>query len=315
MGLDGSARQACRSVRVPGVKRIFALAPSPVGTSVLFYGSTERAEGEYVRGALFRLRLDTKAGAALKVTVPLATNPAAAVWQPDGKAAYFEADQGVYRLESGGQTPELLCKGTVAGLAISSDGALLAFWRLGRDAYDLVVLDVNRKREAHTWHLETRFGADVGSFDLAFAPDGTGLYARTFDERGATPLKRFDLTTGSATVVTPDCYSVVAATTAVYFIAATGGTTSLQKIVTGSRSNVIVPRFHSDQLVRGGNPRWLLSQDYRTRAIVVLDTQTDTIEPLGTHEAAGMLQDGRLLFVEGDEITIGGASCKSGESR
>ena len=187
LAVGGSAGQVCRSIRVAGVKSIFAMAPSPVGTTVLFYGSTERAEGEYLRGALFRLQLDTREGRVSRVNAPLATDPAAAVWQPDGSAAYFEADQGVYQLASGADTPALLSKGTTAGLAISSNGALLAFWRLDQDAYSLVVLDVKRRAEVRTWPLETRFGADVGSFDLAFAPDGSALYSSYSSIRKAAP--------------------------------------------------------------------------------------------------------------------------------
>jgi hypothetical protein len=42
--------QQCKNVRVANVKSIFAIAPSPVGSDVLFYGSAEEAEGELVTG-------------------------------------------------------------------------------------------------------------------------------------------------------------------------------------------------------------------------------------------------------------------------
>jgi hypothetical protein len=315
VAVDGPARQPCRSVRVAGVKSIFAMAPSPVGSTVLFYGSTERAEGEYVRGALFRLQLDATDGGVLRLNAPLATNPTAAVWRPDGSAAYFEADQGVYRLNAGTETPELLWKGTAAGLAISPNGALLAFWRLESGAFTLVVFDVKRRSEVRTWRLETRFGSDTGPFDLAFSPDGSGLYARTYDQRGSTPLKRFDIASGAETVVSPDCHALAAGKAAVYFVAATGGAGNLYKIGAGGRSSVIAAGFSSHHLVRGGNPRWLLSQDYRTKDIAGFDTQTDTIDRLGKHEEVGVLADGRFLLVNGAEITVGGLPCLSGGTR
>ena len=118
VALDGSARPVCNSVRVESVKSIFAMAPSPVVGTALFYGSAERAEGEYIRGALFRLQVDAEGGRVVRLHAPLATNPAAPVWQPDGNAAYFEADDGIYQLASGAERPELLIKGTTAGLSL-----------------------------------------------------------------------------------------------------------------------------------------------------------------------------------------------------
>src|SRR2546422_3827548 len=125
MVATGVTAQQCRSVHVANVKSIFAIAPSPVGANVLFYGSAEEAEGEIVTGNLFRLRLDGAESDALRLKAPDASNPSAPVWQPDGSSAYFETDQGIYQLSPADGAPEPLWKGPSAGLAISPDGLRL----------------------------------------------------------------------------------------------------------------------------------------------------------------------------------------------
>ncbi len=305
--------QQCRHVHVPNVKSIFAIAPSPLGENALFYGSAEEAEGELVTGNLFRLLLGGAEGDVLRLKAPTASNPTAPVWRADGSSAYFETDQGIYQLSSAGGDPELLRKGQSEGMAISSDGLLLAFWRVEKGADTLVLYNLKKRSEARTWQIPDRFESDKSGWDLAFAHDGHALYARTFDESSSTPLKRFDINSGKVTVVSPDCYAVAKGKEAVYFIAVSGTARSLHKIAprTG-RSNLVVKDFSYHTLSRGANPRWLIAQDYRSKEIVVLDTETDKIRSIGRHDSGAVLSDGRLLVVSGPEITVGDPSCKGG---
>ena len=303
--------QHCRSVHVASVKSIFAIAPSPVGANVLFYGSTEEAEGEIVTGNLFRLRLDGAESDALRLKAPDASNPSTPVWQADGSSAYFETDQGIYQLSSTGGAPELLWNGPSVGLAISPNGLFLAFWRVEKGTDTLVLYDLKKKSEARAWPVPDRFESDKAGWDVAFAPDGHALYARTYDESNNTPLKRFDISGGKVEVVSPDCYSVAEGKEALYFIAVSGTSRSLHKIAAGVRSNLVAKEFGYDSLTRSANSGWLVSQDYRTKEMAVVDTQTDTIKPMGKHESGAVLSDGRLLFVKGGEITVGDSSCRA----
>ncbi len=81
--------QQCTHVSVGGVRSIFALAPSPAGSNLLFYGSSEKAEGELVTGNLLKLRLKEGMSDIVRVKAPDASNPPSPVWQPDGLYAYF----------------------------------------------------------------------------------------------------------------------------------------------------------------------------------------------------------------------------------
>jgi hypothetical protein len=309
-----AAAQRCKSVRVPNVKNIFAVAPSPTGGSVLFYGSAEAAEGETVTGNLFRLRLDPTSS-VVRVKSPGASNPPVPVWQPDGSSAYFETDDGIYQLSSAGDTPEVLWKGPAEGLAISPDSFLLAFWRIEKGTDTLVVFDLRKKSEARTWRIPDRFESDKSGWDIAFDHDGRALYARTYDEPSNTPLKRFDLGSGNVAVVNPNAYAAAGGKEAVYFIGVSGDARSLHKIAAGARSTLLAKEFDYDSLGSSGNPRWLVSQDYRTKQMAVLDTETDAIKQVGKHEAAAVLSDGKLLSVKDAEITIGDSSCKGGWPR
>jgi len=228
------------------------------------------------------------------------------VWQRDGGAAYFETDQGVYRLRSAGGLPDRLWKGASAGMAISPDGLLLAFWRVGQGADTLIVYELNKHSEGRTWKVQDRFDSDKSGWDLAFAPNNHALYARTYDETGSTPLKRFDLTSGNVEVVSPNSYAVADGKGAVYFIAVSGVERSLRKIVDSTNQSILVAKDYSyDSFSLGGNPRWIVSRDFRTSETVILDTETDTIKSIGKRESAAVLSDGRLLVVSGPDIAVG----------
>jgi len=307
------AGQQCRNVHVAHLKSIFAIAPSPVPSNVLFYGSAEEAEGEIVTGNIFKLRLDSGEGDVVQLKAPGASNPPVPVWQPDGSSAYFETDKGIYQVSSAGGPPEMLWKGPSDGLAISPDGLWLAFWRVEKGTDTLVLYDLKKKSEARTWRVPDLFESDKGGWDMAFAHDGRALYARTYDQTSSTPLKRLDIGSGNLTVVSPNSYAVAEGTGAVYFIAVSGTDRSLHKVVDGAHSSLVAKSFGYDSLVGSGKSRWLVSQDYRTKEMAVLDTQTDAIKPIGKHESATVLSDGKLLLVKGAEITVGDPSCRADE--
>jgi hypothetical protein len=304
--------QQCTNFHVTNVKSIFAIAPSPVGANVLFFGSADETDGEIMAGNLFRLRLDA-GNDVLRLKAPDASNPSAPAWQPDGSSAYFETDQGIYQLSLADLTSELLWKGLSAGLAISPSGLFLAFWRVEKGTDTLVLYDLKKKSEVRTWPVPDRFESDKAGWDMAFAHDGHALYARTYDEPSSTPLKRFDIGSGKVDVVTPDCYSVAASKKAVYFIAATDHTKSLHKISSTAHSVLVAKDYGYDSLSSGGNSRWLVSQDYRSKEMSIFDTEMDSIKKIGKHESAAVLSDGQLLQVRGGDITVGDASCRSKE--
>jgi hypothetical protein len=209
-------------------------------------------------------------------------------------------------MDSVGGYIELLWKGPSEGIAISTDGLSLAFWRAGSGIDTLILYNLKSKSEMRTWRIPDRYESDKSGWDLAFGPDGHTLYARTYDEPSRTPLKRVDISSGKITVVSPDCYAVAEAREAVYFIKASDTSRSLYRIATpAARSNLVAKRFGYDSLSRGGNPRWLVAQDYRTKEIAVVDTESETVKAVGRFDSAAVLSDGKMLMVSGPEMTVG----------
>lgn len=308
----GVSGQRCKNVKVTNVKSIFAIAPSPAGAIVLFYGSAEEAEGEIVAGKPFMLRLGQIGNdMAKELTTPEASNPPLPVWQPDGSSVYFETDDGIYQLRSStDESPKLLWKGPSEGMAISSDGLFLAFWRVGKGTDTLILYDLKKNSEVRSWPIPDRFESDKSGWDIAFAHNGQALYARTYDETRNSPLKRFEITSGKVSIVSSDCYAIVAGKDSTYFIAVSGEVRTLQKVTASGRPSLVAKDFTYDSLSIGGNPRWLVSQNYRTKEAVLFDTEEGAIKSIGKCDSAAVMSDGKILEVHGSEITVGDASCK-----
>jgi hypothetical protein len=285
----------------------------------MFYGSNE-AEGEGIPYRLFRLKVDAKGAVAVEaLKIPDTTSPTTPVWLSNGESAFFATGQGIYELDWRGKKPELVWKGPTEGLAIitqstiSPGGArvLLAFWRAEKGADTLIVYDLVKKSQTRSWRVPDRFESDKSGFDLAFAPDGHALYARTYDQASSTPLKRFDIDSGDVTVVNPNSYAVATGKQAVYFIAVTGDARSLRKTTAGASSTVVAEEFAYNSLATSGDSgEWLVSQDYRTKQMAFVDTETDAVKPIGKHDSATFLSDGALLTAKGGELALGD-SCKA----
>ncbi len=309
----GGTGKPCTTTSLPETKSIFSISPSPEGKDILLYGSREEAEGEIVTGRLFHLHLGGKEEKISRLQVPEASNPPPPVWQADASTAYFQTDQGIYKLDLPSGLAELMLDGPSEGLTISSDGLLLAFWRVGKGSDTLVLYDLKKKAETRTWRIPDRFESEKSGWDLAFAHDGHILYARTYDQAGTTPLRAFNTSNGKVAIVHTNCYAAAEAGNAVYFIGVSGAERSLRKIAgTRNLSSVVAKNFEYDSLSRGGSLRWLVSQNYRTKEVVILDSHTDAIRKIGKHESAAALSDGTLLLIRGNEITINGPSCEDG---
>lgn len=296
--------QLYKRIHVAKVNSILAISPSPVEPNVLFYGSGEQAEGEIVTGNLFRLRLDDSESTALRLKAPEASNPSAPVWRPDGTSAFFETDKGIYQLPSTNGMAEPFWSGPSVGLAISQDGSLLAFWRVRKATDTLVLYDLKKRAETRTWYVPDRFESDKANWDLAFANDSHALYARTYDQPSNTPLKRFDIGTGKVEVVSPDCSAVAVGEQTVYFIAVSPKTRDLRKITSRTDSVLVAKDYGYDSLSSSGKRRWLISQDFRTKEIAIIDSEVDSIQKIGKHDSAAVLSDGRLMLVKGGDIKV-----------
>ena len=192
-----------------------------------------------------------------------------------------------------------------AGLAISPDGRRLAFWGWNDRNADLIVWDLHKNSLVRSWQTPIQYGSEKFAWDLAFAPNGNSLYARTYDEESVRPLKRFEIGSGEITVASPDSDGLAAGKDAVYFIAVSDERSSLRKIPGGQGEVALVAEdFRYNTLSAGGNARWIAAQNYKSGEMIVLDTQTDTVKPVGKHSSVAVLSDGSLVLVDGAKITV-----------
>lgn len=304
--VSGSTGEHCRIVQISGLQSIFAVAPSPTGEAVVFYGSPDETEGELLTGNLFRLELGRGNGKAVRVPAPPSSNPDLPVWRPDGSAVYFGTNEGIFRLGSAGEKPKLLWKGQSQGLAISSDGLLLGFWCLEKGTDTLVVYDLAKNSAVRRWRMTDRFEGDKAGWDLAFSQQDAAIYARTFDEASSTPLKRFDLKSGKISIVADDCYAVAPGQQGTYFIAVSASTKSLQKVeFMDSPPQLIMKNFKYDSLSKTGDRNWLVSENYRTNDVALINIENGEVRSVGKHDEATLLSTGKLLLVDKAKIIVG----------
>ena len=314
----GAAAQEAGPFRVPD--SIFNISPSPSGREVLFYHDTE-AGGGYRIGDLYRLKLGSAQNEAVRVNVPQAAfNPPYPVWQADGSAAYFKGSKGIYRLNTSGGEPELPIPGWTEGLAISPDGLQLAFWRtsgkVGEGKDVLVLWDIEKKTEARTWEVPSgAYGSERERWDIMFTADGHALYARTYDREAGTPLQRFDIDNGGIVQVDEYVESIANSKKAIYYIMPAGSQeqykVELHKIGADGTQAVVSKDFRFTHILQSANPRWIVAVTYHSEGdgkgfceYAILDTETDTVKPAGTHDDVNVLSDGRLLLLDGTELRI-----------
>lgn len=127
-------------------------------------------------------------------------------WLPGGERAIVESETGIFEAWPSGNVRRIVKSRSVAGLAINPAGTEFAFWKFsGRNAC-LVVDSLPSGNLIRRWCLATRYDGDVEGFEMAF---GNGaVVARTYDEQGATPLKRFELSSGQIRTLAQNVHSV-----------------------------------------------------------------------------------------------------------
>ena len=141
------AIQPGRLIHVPNIKGIFSITVSPVGSEVLFYGSRDELEGEILSGSLFRLNLNSQKFSVVHINATQASNPTTPVWQADGSAAFFQCDDGIYKLYSNNIIPKLIWRGIAEGMAISKNEKFLVIKGQAlielRDIYSKEIIQYN----------------------------------------------------------------------------------------------------------------------------------------------------------------------------
>lgn len=190
--------------RQPAFQYFFGMSASPTQPLVAAYAAPGKPDGDYVVGSPVLIRF----GTSLQPTVEILKLPKALdtstfpVWTADGERVFFSTDKGIYLISARGTTAtRVVFTGTTAGLAVSRDGKLVAFWNLKPRnkslQYQLTVLDLGTETVVRTWDVPVKFEGDKYGFDLQFGSEGEGLYAKTFDSAARPSIKHFDLRGGT----------------------------------------------------------------------------------------------------------------------
>jgi len=297
-------------LRVPKARYLFGISPAPTGHTLLLYRSSEIPEGEVTSGTAVLVKLQGSPG-ALPLEVPPATEDLTpAVWRKEGQRAFVLTSAGIYSVNTATGVSKLIVRGVLAGLAISSDGTRLAFWNLGSPGtqYTLSVFDVGAGRDVQTWKVPMQFDGDQYGHEIVFSGDGSAVFARTYDQEGRTPLERFDISGGQVHTIWPNCTGLARSSEGIYFIGDIHDESTLFKLAPSSLSpqKVVVP-FRFDSLIGSGTHRWIIAINGRSRALAVLDSETDHLSPLPSWcETAGVLGSGQVVCSRGGDLVLAG---------
>jgi hypothetical protein len=300
----------CNKVQIKEVASLFSASASPAQPAVLFYGSKEIAEGELVIGTPFKLQVSLNE--VRPINVPAASNPTPPVWEPGGREAYLETDDGIYRLDIHTGETVLFLKGVSEGLALSPDGRLIAFWRVAKNNRILTVYDVRAKTEVKSWPIPYNFEGEPSGYEVVFSGDGKTIFARTFDRPTQISLKSFSLRSGKVALIDPNCYGAARGSDGIYFIsvAKDANKRSLRKIGSAeANSKEVISEFPYDSLNSSANFRWISAQDFRTHNFGVFDSGNGSLKRIGKFDAGTVLQSGEFIGTRGSMIIESPDSC------
>lgn len=308
------------AVTIPGAEYIFSAAPAPASDDLFVLAETKN---DLYGGAYFLVQ--PKAPAQRVEEIMSGTNlleQDAPVWSPDGATAYFVFDdkylpdssaRGLYAFDrAGGKTTRILAD-SISGLAISPDGALLAFWDY-TTGDQLTVYNVRTRQIVRSWPGQVHSADDLVLTDMAFTPDAKSVLARVYAKED--PLLQFDIATGKTSLFANNVQSVVAAGNSIYFMqfepvpfTNREHPHGLMKWAIGDPvPTTLVEDFPYFRLLSGG-PRWLIAQS-GTSGTAIDDMETGKIETAGAScDTAVVTSRGEVLYVYGGELITDVAVC------
>jgi hypothetical protein len=249
--------------------------------------------------------------------------PDAPVWSPDGATAYFVFDddkyppdpsaRGLYAFDRAGGRATRILTDSISGLAISTDGALLAFWDY-TNGDQLTVYNVRTRKIVRSWRGQVHSADDLLLTDMAFTADSKSVLARIYAKED--PLLQFDIATGKTSLFANNVQSVVSAGSNIYFMqfepvpfTNREHPHGLMKWAVGDPApTTLIEDFPYLQLFPNGS-RWLIAQS-GTNGTAIYDLETGRIETAGAScDTAVVTSSGEVLYVYGGELITDVAVC------
>ncbi len=313
---------------IPEARRILFAAASPTAEEIVVLA--EMSNDSY-GGAFFVVRLDetgNKTEAVMEGTNAAYSD--APVWSLDGKMAYFvfdngsftppgnETGHGLFAWDRSSGNMAQIVKGSIGGLALSPNGALVGFWDYSA-GNKLTVYDLKKKQVVRAWDGQTHSADDLVISDLAFTPDGESLLARLYVPREA-PVMQYEVTSGKITLFAKNVQSMATVGDSIYFLqfepvpfTAPEHAHHLMKWTPGVAQPVsAVQDFRYLSLSASPGSPWLIggSNSGYADGTAIYDTRTGQTQTAGKScDNAVVTASGKVLYVFGNELVADAAVC------
>ncbi len=309
---------------VPGAKYLFALSAAPRESDIFVLASPNENEGEVNEAIPTIIRFGNPGQPLIKAVRELATpqsydSDMLPVWSQHGEIVYFETGDGVVSYDLVDDHLETVWSGNAHGLALSRNGEYLAFWNLSQ-LYQyqlrLVLFDLKIKKVKQTWMTAIQYGGDLEGFGIAFASDDRSIYARAFDAKEGSPLKRFTIGSVTPEVISANVVSVVSGEKGVYFVTERLVRDSLEYTLLAVSDSVSFPEqlkgdLPCESLIVSGSGRWIICEDeVPGKASLLYDTQKRTFTTFKTlHDNEVVMSNGGVVYsLKGSLLTNGALS-------
>jgi hypothetical protein len=295
---------------IAGAKETFAVRPSPSEDRLLLYSVNKEVEGRsaaYVSGKLVALSKTGNAWRVREMTTITADMDSGNIAWAHG-SAYVTSTQGIFRLRVGA-APERIYPGKVAGLAVSKDGALLAFWQFFNNIDTLIAMRVSDRRVVRRWRSSYRLQMESSGWHLAFTSDSKSILARTYDEEDENHLKSFSLSTGIVTTLLDGCSSIVQSGDAIFALGGQGESKGLYQLSNGE-PQLLLHIDDEDSLTPTAQPDMVVATNASKEHLLIYDAAQHAAKDVDGCSNATVLRSGQQLFFRAGKIFLDPAECK-----
>ena len=294
---------------IPGAKETFSVRPSPWEDRLLLFSLKKEVEGEsaaYVSGPLVSVSMTGNSWRGREVRPIAADMDSANIAWAKG-SAFVTSTTGIFRLRPGA-LPQKIYWGKPAGLAISSDGAFLAFWQFSSKIDTLVVLRVSDRRVIRQWKRPYHLKTESSGWELAFAPDGNTILARTYDEEDDNHLKSFNIRTGAITTLLESCNSIVQSGDRIFVFGGQGDAKGLYEF-SGDRPQLLLHIEDEDSLTPTANSSVVVITNAFKKHLMIYDAEHNASKEFDGCSDATVLKSGQQLFFRDGKVLLDASEC------
>lgn len=294
---------------IPGAKEIFSVRPSPWEDRLLLFALQKEVEGEsaaYVSGPLVSVSTKGNSWRSREVRPIAADMDSANIAWAKG-SAFVTATRGIFRLRPG-VVPQKIYSGKPAGLAVSRDGAFLAFWEFLGKIDTLVVLRASDRRVIRQWKRPYHLKTESSGWDLVFAPDGSAVLARTYDEEDDNHLKSFNIRTGAMTTLLEGCNSIVQNGDRIFVFGGQDDAKGLYEF-SGDTPHLLLHVDDEDSLTPTANSNMIVITNAFKKHLIIYDAEQNATREFDGCSDATVLKNGQQLFFRDGNVLLNASEC------